>query len=689
MPKRYLPIVNEVAAEILVHGPIGKSFWSDEGITGKEFSDALNKYPVGTKVTIGVNSQGGAVGEGLTIYNAIQRRSADVTVRIDGYALSIASVFPLAANKVISPESSIWMIHNAWGWSEGNAEDMRRYAELLDTHDEVLVNAYVKKTGKTQKAIEDAMAAETWLTGKEAVDWGLADETGDNAVDLAALDFSAAPAGTFKNLASTLNRWQTAGVMAALKLSAPQGGATNQTKGQTMNRTEILALLKTWGVKVADDATDEWLKAEVAKGKPAAAPKIEPLLAENPLEAKLKSVEAQLEKARKRQVTLQIDNLILEDKVTVAERDAEIELCMMDENRLANVLAKRIPNLPGAAPLRALPYSGDEGAYDHVMAIKSHRGRFDHMRDNWNELRSAGFRRPGSSAGRNGLPVAANTTDTDLVTQMLVEGATTILQNRLAPLRAFSKEVSIDRIKPKAVLQHRKITAGGTGQTNATSFEDLTNFVGTEVNVPITMAQLTVGGHLTNAERQNGVTMAQWVEIKVAEMGDLIMSKVAAVILEGTYTATPLVTAAIAFGGDDLATLWGQLKKSTIHNIILDGEYYAQFLPTDRFDFDVTEFRNRGWDNFLLNTYWTGATANTVGFACNPQALVCGVGLPLRSDRANNVSTLTTFALPGIGVAVDITDWYSNITRNDWTTYDVMFGAAANDDTAGILIKSS
>ncbi len=448
-------------------------------------------------------------------------------------------------------------------------------------------------------------------------------------------------------------------------------------------RDTYIALLNEWGVKFEASATDADLKALVTAGKPQAKPAVDPAAAE------LARIRAQLDKQQRYAVALELDRLILDNKLTAAEREAEMTLCLADETRIPNVLAKRTAVLPGASPILGQLAYGSEGAFDHVMKLKDARERYGHLRDNWDTLKAAGFRRPGAGNFRQGMPQAANTTDSDLVTQMLVDGATTVLQNRLAPLRAFAKEFAPDPIKPLAVLQHRKITAGGTAQTNATNFEDTTNFIGTEVNTQITMAQITSGGHVTNAERQNGVTMAQWIDIKTAEIGDAIMATVAAVILEGTFTATPLVSSAIGFGGAELAKLWGQLKKSSIHNIILDGEYYAQFLPTDRFGFDVTEYRNRGWDNFLLNTKWTGATANTVGFACNPQAIVVGIGSPLRSIRADAVSSQTKLTLPGLGVTVDVNEWYSNITRNDWTTYDVMFGAASNDATAGVLIKSA
>ena len=164
-------------AVIELIGTIGASYWDDSGVTEKDFRDALKTIPVGKPITLKINSEGGSVQEGLGIYNAIKERREDITARICGYAMSIASVFPLAAGKVVSPRSAIWMMHKASSWSQGNADDMRAAAEMLDAHDEVLVDIYAAETGKSKGAIRSAMEAVTWIKGADAVEFGLADES--------------------------------------------------------------------------------------------------------------------------------------------------------------------------------------------------------------------------------------------------------------------------------------------------------------------------------------------------------------------------------------------------------------------------------------------------------------------------------------------------------------------------------
>lgn len=148
-------------AELVLIGAIGKSYWDDSGITEQEVRDALKTIPKGKKIDAKINSEGGSVKEGLGIYNAFKDRREDITAHITGYALSIASIFPLGAGKVVSPKSAIWMMHKAWSWNQGNADDMRQAAEMLDAHDETLAEIYASETGKTKAEILSAMESET------------------------------------------------------------------------------------------------------------------------------------------------------------------------------------------------------------------------------------------------------------------------------------------------------------------------------------------------------------------------------------------------------------------------------------------------------------------------------------------------------------------------------------------------
>lgn len=176
--KNSLEIRNEGAtAELLLIGAVGGSWFDDSGILESEVRDALKEIPNGKPIAARINSEGGSVQEGLGIYNAFKERSADITAHIEGFALSIASIIPLAASKVVSPKSAIWMMHKAWSYAAGNSDDMDKASKMLSTNDEMLAEIYASATGKPIQEMRDAMTAETWIRGSAAVDFGLADET--------------------------------------------------------------------------------------------------------------------------------------------------------------------------------------------------------------------------------------------------------------------------------------------------------------------------------------------------------------------------------------------------------------------------------------------------------------------------------------------------------------------------------
>lgn len=158
----------DTPAEILVYDEIG--FW---GITATDFAAALKAAGNGP-VNVRVNSPGGDVFDGLAIYNMILAHG-DVTTYVDGLAASAASYIALGGKTVNMAEASQMMIHNAWGLTVGNQADHIQQAGVLAKIDSQLVNIYAGKTGKPNEDIAAMMAAETWMTAKEAKADGFCD----------------------------------------------------------------------------------------------------------------------------------------------------------------------------------------------------------------------------------------------------------------------------------------------------------------------------------------------------------------------------------------------------------------------------------------------------------------------------------------------------------------------------------
>lgn len=138
-----------------------------------------------SEIEIYINSIGGYVDEGVSIYNLLKRQSVPVTAYIDGMACSIASVVAMAASKIVMPSNTTMMIHHAVGGCYGNAKEHREYAEQLEKISTASTNSYLVHAGEklTRETLEPLLDAETFLTAQEAFDLGLCDEIVD-PVDL-------------------------------------------------------------------------------------------------------------------------------------------------------------------------------------------------------------------------------------------------------------------------------------------------------------------------------------------------------------------------------------------------------------------------------------------------------------------------------------------------------------------------
>lgn len=160
--------------ELDLYDGIGSDPLFGGGISAKQVYDKLAENGKAKKILVRLNSAGGIVTEGLAIYNLLKNSKAEVTCRVDGLAGSIASVIAMAG-RLEMPATSYLMIHNPFGWVEGGADDLRHQAEVLDSMREMMLDIYCAKSGRSRDLIGSLMDQETWLSGTEAMAYGLAD----------------------------------------------------------------------------------------------------------------------------------------------------------------------------------------------------------------------------------------------------------------------------------------------------------------------------------------------------------------------------------------------------------------------------------------------------------------------------------------------------------------------------------
>lgn len=158
-------------AEIHIYDEIG--MW---GVSAGDFNTELKALGPVPEIDLYINSPGGSVFDGISIYNMLKRHKATVTVHIDGIAASIASLIAMAGDVVIMPSNAMMMIHDPSGFVGGTSKEMRDIASALDKMKASMVAAYATKTGLPDEEVRQIMSDETWLSAAEAVDMGFADK---------------------------------------------------------------------------------------------------------------------------------------------------------------------------------------------------------------------------------------------------------------------------------------------------------------------------------------------------------------------------------------------------------------------------------------------------------------------------------------------------------------------------------
>lgn len=204
-------------AEIAIYDEVGYF-----GVTASDFLAELKALDV-QRIDVRLNTPGGDLFDGVAIYNALRNHPAAVTTYVDGLAASIGSVILQAGDRRVAARASQVMIHDGHGLVVGNAADMREVADLLDKTSGMLAEIYADRAGGSADTWREAMLAETWYSGTEAVDAGLADaidtaSAGDpsNSWDLSIYSYAGrqqAPAPTIQQA----DEFDLAGIAEALQ----------------------------------------------------------------------------------------------------------------------------------------------------------------------------------------------------------------------------------------------------------------------------------------------------------------------------------------------------------------------------------------------------------------------------------------------------------------------------------------
>lgn len=166
----------DTTADLYFYGDIVSDWW---GAWQEEdqYPDAIKNFLAeanGRELNIYINSGGGSVFAGIAIYNMLKRYQGKKHCFVDALAGSIASLFPFVDSEAPTiPKNAYLMIHKPWTGCEGNATELRKMADTLETIEAGIWSIYEEhlKEGVTIETIKELMEAETWLNGEQAAEY--------------------------------------------------------------------------------------------------------------------------------------------------------------------------------------------------------------------------------------------------------------------------------------------------------------------------------------------------------------------------------------------------------------------------------------------------------------------------------------------------------------------------------------
>ena len=698
-------------ATLQIFDQIGEDWFGGSGISAKAFSDALQSIGPGPLV-VEINSPGGNVWDGLAIYNMLRGRQAPVTTRVVGIAASIASIIALAGDSIEMAEASLFMIHDPSGMVAGTSEDMRKMANALDQHAEILAGIYTKRTGKTTAQIRAAMTAETWFTAQEAIHFGLADKSIEQLAMAACWHPRAvtktAPETVRNNLRRGLEQYaqglageglEKATVLEAETLVA--GEAPNEAKIQKANawwarnerfldaepNTPADVSANLWGGAAGRD----WFKALYAQ--------LEIEEGETPDESpddKLStgSTDAAADGATTAPTSQQTPHNMTDSNPVVAAAPSAPSALDIDaivaKAVAAAISAKGITAAPAPEPLRPAIQNLGNPLLEKHKSLRAGAERQRFLVENHSEL----LRQSSLIAPQN-----ANTFASGLVVDYLADAVITVATAKLAMISNFTRNVGLDNLRPRATVQVKKFTAGDATVDNATNFEDGAANQSTLAATSVTVNQITKTFTVTQQELNQGFALSDLSQGSAEIFALGISKKVTAVMTSGNYGAGTTIGTAANFDSSDLPAILALAKNYRQKLLLLDGGHLARLMFSGQFtaaagtnpfpDSRYGPLNNGffGFNNILEQNDWTGAIANTAGFVCGQDAIAVASGLPVGMIAGEFLEQRTVELSNGLSVLLSV--WYSRATRAHMASYDIMFGAAAADTTqAEVLITA-
>ena len=163
---------------------VGKFNWDtwdyDESETSaKHMRDLLDEIPNTDSIELHINSNGGEVGEGVTIYNLLRQKAqagCKIVGYVDGYAYSVAADIIMACDEIHMGLGTSMLLHFPWMRAAGNAKQLRDFADQLDALGDASVQLYMNRAKNlTEEDLRSMMEKETVLAPDKCLEYGFCD----------------------------------------------------------------------------------------------------------------------------------------------------------------------------------------------------------------------------------------------------------------------------------------------------------------------------------------------------------------------------------------------------------------------------------------------------------------------------------------------------------------------------------
>lgn len=173
---KYFKNVTELTADFYLYGDIvddSIDWWTGERdiykFSPNDLKNEIDQLQGIKELNIYINSGGGSVFASSTMVSMLKRfKESGVTINayVDGLCASASTYILMVADNMYIYENSFIMIHKPMTYSFGNADDLRKDIDTLDTiENDMMIPMYLSKATVSEDEIKELISAETWFNG--------------------------------------------------------------------------------------------------------------------------------------------------------------------------------------------------------------------------------------------------------------------------------------------------------------------------------------------------------------------------------------------------------------------------------------------------------------------------------------------------------------------------------------------